>query len=99
MKINDRKELHSKTAEELEKILKESYNTLSQIRLDNVQNKLKNTRSMTLTRKEIAIIKTILNEKAASNEVAGESQQSATSDVVDSAKEVKKKEGKAAPKK
>lgn len=63
MKINDRKELHGKTVEELEKIVKESYNTLSQIRLDNVQNKLKNTRSMTHTRKEIAVIKTIINEK------------------------------------
>lgn len=68
MKLNDRKELHSKTAEELVKILKESYNTLSQIRLDNEQNKLKNTRSMTLTRKEIAVIKTILNEKVQTKE-------------------------------
>jgi ribosomal protein L29 len=64
MKLNDRKELHSKTVEELEKLLKEAYNTLSQARLDNEQNKLKNTRSMTITRKEIAVMKTILNEKA-----------------------------------
>lgn len=63
MKVNDRKELHSKSVEELEKLLKESYNTLSQIKLDNEQNKLKNTQSMTLTRKEIAVMKTILNEK------------------------------------
>ncbi len=69
MKINDKKELHSKTTEELAKLLKESYNTLSQIRMDNVQSKLKNTRSMTNTRKEIAIMKTILNEKLKTKEV------------------------------
>jgi ribosomal protein L29 len=63
MKLNDKKELHSKTVEELEKLLKESYNTFSQLKLDNEQNKLKNTRSMTITRKEIAVMKTLLNEK------------------------------------
>lgn len=83
MKINDKKELHGKTVEELEKIVKESYNTLSQIRFDNVQQKLKNTRSMTHTRKEIAVIKTILNEKI---KVAG------LTKTEEPAKEVKKKE-------
>lgn len=69
MKVNDKKELHLKTPGELEKLLKEAYNTLSQLRLDNVQNKLKNTRSMTNTRKEIAIMKTIVNEKSKTKEV------------------------------
>ena len=69
MKVNDKKELHLKTTGELEKLLKEAYNTLSQLRLDNVQNKLKNTRSMTNTRKEIAIMKTIVNEKSKTKEV------------------------------
>ena len=70
MKINDKKELHSKTTEELEKLLKESYNTLTQIRLDSVQNKLKNTSSMTNTRKEIAVMKTLITEKSKTKEVA-----------------------------
>ncbi len=70
MKINDKKELHGKTTEELAKLLKESYNTLSQIRMDNIRSKLKNTRSMTNTRKEIAVMKTLLNEKLKTKEVA-----------------------------
>lgn len=69
MKINDKKELQGKTTEELGKLLKESYNTLTQLRLDNVQNKLKNTRSMTNTRKEIAVMKTFINEKSKTKEV------------------------------
>ncbi|MBA3723634.1 MAG: 50S ribosomal protein L29 [Candidatus Levybacteria bacterium] len=68
MKLNDKKELRGKTSEELAKLLKESYNTLAQLTLDNVQNKLKNTRSMTNTRKEIAVMKTLLNEKAKTEE-------------------------------
>lgn len=72
MKVNDKKELHAKTVGELEKLLKESYNTLSQIKMDNVQNKLKNTSSMTITRKEIAVMKTLLNEKLKTKEVTKE---------------------------
>lgn len=68
MKLNDKKELRGKTTEELAKLLKESYNTLVQLRLDNVQNKLKNTRSMTNTRKEVAIMKTLLNERSKTEE-------------------------------
>ena len=68
MKLNDKKELRGKTTEELAKLLKESYNTLAQLRLDNVQNKLKNTRSMTNTRKEVAIMKTLLNERSKTEE-------------------------------
>ncbi len=68
MKLNDKKELRGKTTEELAKLLKESYNTLTQLRLDNVQNKLKNTRSMTNTRKEVAIMKTLLNERSKTEE-------------------------------
>lgn len=83
MKVNDRKELHSKTVEELEKLLKGAYNTLSQIKLDNEQNKLKNTRSMTLTRKEIAVMMTILNEK----------RKTAGTVIAEPAKEAKVKEG------
>lgn len=86
MKLNDRKELHGKTVEELEKLLKESYNTLSQHKLDNEQNKLKNTRSVTLTRKEIAVMKTIVNEKLKAARLA-------------SAGQTKEKEVKTAPSK
>lgn len=83
MKVNDRKELHSKTVEELEKLLEEAYNTLSQLKLDNEQNKLKNTRSMTNTRKEIAVMKTLINEKA----------KAVSSATAAPAKEAKAKEG------
>lgn len=69
MKKADKKELKLKTAGELQKHLKDGYEILTQLRMDNVQSKLKNTRSMTNTRKDIAIIKTYiqmkLNEKEA----------------------------------
>lgn len=63
MKINDKKELHTKTASELKKMLQDGHELLLSLKLDQSQNKLKNTRGIFNTRKNIAIIKTILKGK------------------------------------
>ena len=63
MKINDKKELHTKDATELRKMLKDGHELLLSLKLDREQNKLKNTRGIFNTRKSIAIIKTILKGK------------------------------------
>ncbi len=63
MKINDKKELQEKSKEGLVKLLQEAQVAFSQLRLDHVQNKLKNTRDLFNKRKEIAIMKTILTMK------------------------------------
>lgn len=63
MKINDKKELHAKSAGELKKMLKDGNELLLSLKLDREQNKLKNTKGLFHTRKNIAIIKTILKGK------------------------------------
>jgi ribosomal protein L29 len=63
MKVNDKKELHEKSASELRKMLKEGHELFLALKLDREQNKLKNTRGIYNTRKNIAIIKTILRGK------------------------------------
>ena len=68
MKRNDIKELRLKTVSELQKHLKDGYEILSQLKMDNVQNKVKDTSSLTNTRKNIAVIKTIVNEKLRTKE-------------------------------
>ncbi len=62
MKTTDKKTLQTKTAKELTKLVEEAYKTLGQIKLDHVQNKLKNTRSIFNTRKEIAIMQSVLQQ-------------------------------------
>jgi ribosomal protein L29 len=64
MNANDRKELHTKTVQELRKLLKEAEAALLQLRLDHKQAKLKNVRSLFLKRREIAVLQTVMNEKA-----------------------------------
>ncbi len=59
MKTTDKKALHTKTAKELAKLVEEAYKTLDQLKLDHVQNKLKNTRSIYTTRKEIAVMQAV----------------------------------------
>ena len=59
MKKQDKKALQAKSTEDLQKLIRETYNTLSGLKLDNVQNKLQNTRSIFITRKEIAVMQTI----------------------------------------
>ncbi len=63
MKTKDIKELHLKTELELKKLLQEAQTVLVSLRLEKEQNKLKNTRDLFNKRKEVAVIKTILNEK------------------------------------
>lgn len=62
MKATDKKILPAKSAKELQKMIDEAYKTLNQFRLDHVQNKLKNTRSIFNTRKEIAILQSVLHQ-------------------------------------
>ncbi len=63
MKTTDKKTLQTKTAKELTKLVAEAYKNLSQIKLDHVQNKLKNTRSIFNLRQEIAIMQSVLTVK------------------------------------
>lgn len=63
MKVNDKKELHAKEADELRKMLRDGHELLLSLQLDLQQNKLKNTRGIYNTRKNIAVIKTILRGK------------------------------------
>ncbi|MGI8419761.1 MAG: 50S ribosomal protein L29 [Candidatus Levyibacteriota bacterium] len=68
MKKTDKQTLQTKSTIELQKLVEETYNTLGQLKLDNVQNKLKNTRSIFHTRKEIAIMQSILHMKLKTKE-------------------------------
>lgn len=64
MKRTDKQALQEKSPVELQKLIEEAYNTLGQLKLDNVQGKLKNTRSIFNTRQEIAVMQSILSLKA-----------------------------------
>lgn len=63
MKTKDKKELHGKTAQELQKLLQETKDMVLSLKLDHEQHKLKNTRMLFLKRKEIAVINTLLRAK------------------------------------
>lgn len=67
MKIKDKKDLFTKSATELTKKLKDTRDELFNLKLDLSQNKLKNTKLLTLKRKEIALILTALKEKEFEN--------------------------------
>lgn len=67
MKKTDKQVLQEKSKVELQKLIEEAYNTLGQLRLNNVQNKLKNNRSIFHTRKEIAVMQSILHMKMKTN--------------------------------
>lgn len=60
MKAVDKKTLHEKTVKELAKLVSEAYKSLNELKLDHAQNKLKDTRSIFLKRKEIAVMQSIL---------------------------------------
>lgn len=68
MKTKDKKELFAKDITELKTMLKQAKDSLSTLRLDKATNKLKNTRSIFLKRKEIAKIATIIRGKELENE-------------------------------
>jgi len=63
MKLRDIKDLHTKTQEELKKVLKEARQASSALRLEQVQGKLKNTGLLSQKRNEIAVVQTIMNTK------------------------------------
>ncbi len=71
MKTTDKKTLETKSVKELQKLIEETYKNLNQLKLDHVQNKLKNTRSIFNTRKEIAVMQSIL-QQVKSKEKEGE---------------------------
>lgn len=64
MKTKDKKELFTKSVLELKKLLEEAVKAVSSFKLDHQQNKLKDTRSIFNKRKEVAILKSILNMKS-----------------------------------
>lgn len=63
MKTKERKELHTKTIKELQALLQEAKAALALIRLEKVQNMLKDTSSYPRKRKDVATIETVLREK------------------------------------
>jgi len=71
VKTKNKKELFTKTIDELRKILSEKRDELFSARQDLAQNKLKNQRSIFWKRNEIAIILTVIREKDLSTEKEG----------------------------
>lgn len=69
MKINEKKQLASKTKEELLLELREVSVNLAKAKMDHAQHKLKNSRLISNLRDKIARIKTVmrLKEKEESN--------------------------------
>lgn len=63
MKRNDIKGLHQKTLLELEVMIVSAKNELSSFGLEKAQNKLKNTRSIFLKKKDVARMLTIKRGK------------------------------------
>jgi len=63
MKTKDRKELHNKTIKELTNLVKETKDAVVELKLDKIQNKLKNTSILSIKRKEIAQMLTIIRLK------------------------------------
>lgn len=69
------KEITGKSESELKKFLKEKRTELFNLKMDNKQNKLKNTRSIFNTRKDISRVLTLIREQELSTpkEVASSS--------------------------
>lgn len=63
MKTQEKKELQTKTREELQKLVVDAEKGLVELLLDKEQNKLKNTTSISRKKDEIAVVKTILKIK------------------------------------
>lgn len=67
MKTKEKKDLRTKSIVELRTMLKNAKDAVFTAKLEKSQNKLKNTRSLSLKRKEIAQILTIMKEKEIEN--------------------------------
>lgn len=63
MRTKELKELHTKTVDELKKMLAETRENLFHLQMDQKQMKLKNTRAVMMRRKDVARILTILRGK------------------------------------
>lgn len=63
MKTNERKELHHKTSEELQKMLMDARKELVTARLSHTRGKLKNPRSLMMIRRNIAQVLSVLRRK------------------------------------
>lgn len=64
MKKKQKDDIKLKNIEELRNLIKESQGILFKMRLEKTQNKLKNLKAIFLERKKIALMLTIINEKA-----------------------------------
>lgn len=64
MKKKQKDDIKLKNTEELKNLIKESQGILFKSRLEKSQNKLKNLKAIFLERKKIALMLTIINEKA-----------------------------------
>ncbi len=69
MKTKDKKELHAKSIKELNSLIAEAKDALVALRLDKVQNKLKNTSLLFVKRREIAQMLTIVRLKELQKEM------------------------------
>lgn len=67
MKTKDKKDLFTKDIKELKNMLSEAKDALFNLKMEKSQNKLKNTRSIFMKRKEIARILTVLKRKEFEN--------------------------------
>lgn len=67
MKTKDKKDLFTKNIKELRSMLSEARDALFNLKMEKSQNKLKNTRSIFMKRKEIARILTVLRGKEFEN--------------------------------
>lgn len=63
MKKNDKKELSEKTLDELKKTLVDLRKEFFELSIEKEQGRLANTSSLTNTRKKIAFLNTIINQK------------------------------------
>lgn len=67
MKTKEKKDLRTKSIAELRTMLKNVKDVIFTAKLEKSQNKLKNTSSLSVKRKEIAQILTIMKEKEIEN--------------------------------
>lgn len=67
-KIEELKKLRSKNAKELSKDISESYDKLTELKFSRAFRNLKNTKSISATKKHISRAWTVLDEKLRDNE-------------------------------
>lgn len=63
MKTNEMKDLHNKTEADLQKLLNDNRKELTNTKLEHTRGKLKNVKTLSKLRKNIAQIATILRGK------------------------------------